>query len=605
MWKFEKKPKGMPEREPQDFEFFRVENISEALVREIIQNSLDAKADNAEKVTVLFKFGTVSFEEFKPFIEELIPHLESAGLWENSFYQLSLFEEKAEVPYLLIEDFGTTGLDGDVDKPSDGGSNFYDFWKREGISSKKGAKAGKWGLGKNTILMASSIRSFFGLTLRADDFREILMGKSCLKPHKIGNVQFIETGYFCDKDFDPILDYEVIKRFKEVFNIDRKNNTGLSLIIPYYKSEITAETIIVSVLQHAFYPILQDKLDVIIRDKNRGYCLNKSNLYELCQTINNQDHFEYLVFAKDTLEVVPFNVNKECPEKTDIDPNSFEIPLENLRQRYLNNEVLGFRVNLMVTKKCGQKIATYFNVYIKRNENTRSQLYWFRSGIRIIDLKNNIPNFPVIGIFVADEPVISEFLNSAETPAHTDWNERSERLKENYSNYREVLSYIKNIFHHIITLINKPPEGIQDGLLNHIFSVHEIDSEEKDEIMLIKDEEIPEKANIKILKLNKIQTGFSISINDEYFSYSSDNIFPIIIKIAVAYDCIKGNPFKNYSIYDFDFSEETKIIIRINDGEIKRREKNILIVEAKTKFFKVNVSGFDINRDIIVNAKVL
>jgi len=43
MWKFKRVEPGEPERDPHEPEFFRLKNPAEALVREVIQNSLDAK----------------------------------------------------------------------------------------------------------------------------------------------------------------------------------------------------------------------------------------------------------------------------------------------------------------------------------------------------------------------------------------------------------------------------------------------------------------------------------------------------------------------------------------------------------------------------------
>ena len=67
--------------------------------------------------------------------------------------------------FLVIEDFGTTGLRGAWDRKDDQG--FSDFWRRIGRSHKRGQQGGRWGLGKLVFSGASRVRSFFGLTIQA------------------------------------------------------------------------------------------------------------------------------------------------------------------------------------------------------------------------------------------------------------------------------------------------------------------------------------------------------------------------------------------------------------------------------------------------------
>jgi len=88
----------------------------------------------------------------------------------------------------VLEDFNTTGLDGPYEPDAKGG-NFYNFWWREGISEKKGQRAGRWGLGKTTFHIVSKIRTLWGLTVR-DDGKILLMGKALLKTHFLNGTRY-------------------------------------------------------------------------------------------------------------------------------------------------------------------------------------------------------------------------------------------------------------------------------------------------------------------------------------------------------------------------------------------------------------------------------
>ena len=95
-----------------------LENLSEALVREAIQNSLDAAqrdTGGVRQVTVRIRFVANAPEEARRF---LAGHFASArqnferGLGRPSLSPL--FAE--ETGYIVLEDFGTRGLTGDVNE---------------------------------------------------------------------------------------------------------------------------------------------------------------------------------------------------------------------------------------------------------------------------------------------------------------------------------------------------------------------------------------------------------------------------------------------------------------------------------------------------------
>ena len=62
-----------------------------------------------------------------------------------------------------MEDFGTSGLTGRTDDPSDTG-NFRGFFYRHSNSHKGGTAGGRWGLGKLVFARMSAWSCWFGLT---------------------------------------------------------------------------------------------------------------------------------------------------------------------------------------------------------------------------------------------------------------------------------------------------------------------------------------------------------------------------------------------------------------------------------------------------------
>ena len=171
-------------REPISGEFFATEateKAGEALVREGIQNSLDARRDGETvmvRIRVSGKDSAVARSAVAPFLGGLQEHLRAPG---NGLQEIPSDEENC--PVLVFEDFGTTGLLGDPAewKPQAGSKNhFYHFFRAEGRSDKGEKDIGRWGVGKQVFPRSSRINTVFGLTVRSDDRKKLLMGMAVL-----------------------------------------------------------------------------------------------------------------------------------------------------------------------------------------------------------------------------------------------------------------------------------------------------------------------------------------------------------------------------------------------------------------------------------------
>ncbi|MDP2863526.1 MAG: hypothetical protein Q8N95_12100 [Desulfobacterales bacterium] len=134
-WRFRKMQPGEINIDPIEEEFFTTEalgSITDALVREAIQNSLDAR-NGSGPVTVRFDLQKISLQD-QPAIAEryfsrLGDHLQAK---QSGLQDVPSFNP--EMDCLLIEDFGTRGLQGDENQYDDADDNgklndFYYFWR--------------------------------------------------------------------------------------------------------------------------------------------------------------------------------------------------------------------------------------------------------------------------------------------------------------------------------------------------------------------------------------------------------------------------------------------------------------------------------------------
>lgn len=140
----------------------------EKIVRETLQNSVDALAPGSQRSEVVFRLVSLEGNQKADF-------LESSGLGAMlgarkerldlpaSFEADGFFDPSRPLPLLYVEDFGTTGLQGDEHSKGEF-SDFYRFVYLYGDEEKATAgdlSLGSYGLGKSVLSSASPVFAFF------------------------------------------------------------------------------------------------------------------------------------------------------------------------------------------------------------------------------------------------------------------------------------------------------------------------------------------------------------------------------------------------------------------------------------------------------------
>ncbi len=131
-WSYQQQQPGLTYRDPISGEFFSTEAISnsaEALSREGLQNTLDARIPGQRARVRIFLSGPTgaAAADVAPFFQGAWPHLQARG---NGLREIPA--ENSACPFLVFEDFGTTGLEGDPTQwhPMEGFRNgFFTFFR--------------------------------------------------------------------------------------------------------------------------------------------------------------------------------------------------------------------------------------------------------------------------------------------------------------------------------------------------------------------------------------------------------------------------------------------------------------------------------------------
>ncbi|MDP2920632.1 MAG: hypothetical protein Q8O43_10510 [Dehalococcoidia bacterium] len=406
MWKFRKLTEGELERSPHEAEFFNVGDIDKAtsVVREVIQNSLDARLPNNHPVRVKFLFGTHEKSDDDVYYKELLPHIQSSGLLPARYSTAS------EVHFLTIEDFGTTGLDGSISREqiaAAGSGNYYNFWWCEGKSQKTGHRMGRWGLGKTSFHVASMLRTFWGFTIRYDDKRELLLGKALLETHVMDGAWYDYYGYFSGPGYAPIEDRTQIEAFQSKFGVSRKQEPGFSLVIPFPSEEIDHDAIVRSVIIHYFFPVIKDMLVVEVASKSSLTILDSSTLREIAKKQNWSDSpwkdrsvDSLMEFLEDAVTMPDAERMKLLmPSGTpQLNEGLFGDRLDEARERYAGNKLVALEVPVKIRPVGQPEIDSFFQVYLRKDEDLqKADEFYIREGITISEI-NNLRNRRVRGL---------------------------------------------------------------------------------------------------------------------------------------------------------------------------------------------------------------
>lgn len=297
-WRFKPSSRDDMDVDPVQGEFFTtrdVDNISNAVVREGIQNALDEKSRNDKTQSVKVRIAlsgdkyAAAPAEYLPLIKSLQPHLHAKGAGLESLPDFT-----QPMKFLVFEDFNTKGLEGNPKEPyveniKDGQPhNFYYFWRNVGRSGKTDDKLGRWGLGKTVFPASSAINTFWGVTVRKSDQRKLLMGQSILRTHNREDDKNEQFGYkpygmygnFVSSDCfaEPVETATELSHFETIFRLERKDQPGFSIVVPFVTSEITINHLAYSVIEQYFYPILEGKLEVQLENEDDRILLTKENI---------------------------------------------------------------------------------------------------------------------------------------------------------------------------------------------------------------------------------------------------------------------------------------------------------------------------------------
>lgn len=630
-WHFAKHLPGLPVVDALSSEHFADEDEDwrpgEVLVRECIQNSLDARY-GSESVSVVFRVqpaGAMPADTAEFWLSDLWPHFQSRDCASETLRGIG--PRPAAGNFVVVEDFGTHGLEGDVRQGglSDQDNRFFNFFRAEGLSGNPsdGTSGGSWGVGKSVFNRCSQIHTFLALTGRRAEADVALIGKCLLWQHRTPEGEYQGIGQFGTIDPHnehlvlPVGAGEAMGRFAGDFGIARPIDgsgaePGLSVVIPYADPRITAEGILEIVIREYFHPILAGRLTVrvsgLIGGRNSSVTLDRDSLIVEAGRHVKREVIQLLGLAEWSLSADPKPAfvlpgpSAGSPPAWGVDSiPSAEPPFEELSRLFEQGQPISIRVPVRVSRADYPEESAGFTVHLQRDLVGPGYRPVFVRGCIVVPNARQQPvrNHHLFCLIHIDEGPLAVMLRAAEPPAHTFWSPETRNIRRRrYAHARQLISFVVGAPRILAEALSSSRLERDVDVWTDFFPSPSTEGERIDRGKFKKGKRVspppppPPQSRPKPFRIAEIPGGFAV-VRDN----SSNTPLPSSLEVLTAYDTSRGDAFKQYDPADFRIQALARVATDVEDPTYV---DNRIVFRPASDGFRVEVTGFDLNRDLIV-----
>lgn len=589
------------------------------LLREVFQNALDAKIDSANGVEVTLQHKHLSAQAAH-FMSELIPaqHIER---FNKSVPHLKQTASAAVTSCLVVEDFGTSGLTGDLDNPERDGSgqNWNAFWFREGEGGKEhGSGNGGAGQGKITYFSTSGIRTIFGYTVRHGQMDEALFGASSfLRDYEYGVQKWKRDAYWGvwdgsppDELVMPVQTGDVISKVRQHLGLQRTSeHPGLSLIIPSPKAIDTAQAIRITIAEF-FVPIYRGDLVVTIDniriERASIVALADSHLTDAqaraLHTCTTKGYRDFLVQAIDKSTKGEVVVAKLVTAANQLTEANFDVDaLEKMREAYQGEGSVAVRFPVAVKPRSGPEIICHFDVHLFCPFNLdQPEQAVIRRDLLIGEepIGGGKLRLRARGLTLVNDRELSKLLLSAEEATHLRWNTKLPRLSEYYKAGDTVVAIVRNAMVKFLDVLTEGDQKRDFKLLAKYFSAPGNTPAVQTKGEKAKGGKLPKvpgdipPPKPKLLAVDPLADGCRIRPAKADALYSAK--LPLQVTAEFAYEGLDKDAFSEYDPLDFDLKDKG-FSVNGSGFSIEEQALNELSFLVETPDFVLTVTGFDHN----------
>ena len=334
-------------------------DVVNALIKELTQNSIDAKEDGVKKVRVkvnMLEIDVAEIEDLDSLSQILV---EMSSFWTNEKQDdfVKFFDNAINViangklNVFSFEDFDTKGLDGDENSGS-----FKRLVYDEGVSDYKPDNAlGGFGIGKNSFFALTALQTVFYSSYHSQR-GHMFFGVTKLAEY-VGADTFKRNNRVYYGDWDNNNRVQHVTDEKLIPNKFRRNENGLSsyalgvVLDPEWK-----KLVIQALIRNYWFLFEKDEIeaevdgDIIDKDSYLTYAsdsfANNDSILAYIQTYRSPEHiFPYDIHEIGEIKILlseePLGSSIEYPDKIVFIRDGMMIKEYNLRTRNLPNRIAG------------------------------------------------------------------------------------------------------------------------------------------------------------------------------------------------------------------------------------------------------------------------
>ena len=642
-WHFSTKRPSDKTRDPVVAEFFSsdaIKDAGEALVREAVQNSLDARPRGETGVVKVRIFlsgeaNALPANQCGQWFDTAWPHYLAAG---NGLRPGDVSREKP-CRFLVFEDFGTTGLTGDREQYEEqqteagaGADNpFFYFFRAEAKTAKYGDARGRWGIGKQVFPRSSRAQTFFGYSETEDG--GFLMGGCILKHHTVDGVCHKPDGFLGEsKDVlgdtltVPVTDGRILADFRRDFHLTRgPGQHGLSVVVPWLDDAederqgnraFDRNSLLLTILAGYFVPILEGRLEAKVEDSVGTANLTQATYREVLRTLKPdadakkakeierlETYLELTERAKrrafDSFDLEPCPTSKATWTETMLS----EAMASQMREALAAGRTIRVSASLTVRPKGAEDCIDSFQCFIEKAPSLSGRPCHIREDLIISGVEaSRVPGYACL--VRVDKGALASLLGDSESPAHTEWHASSRNFKDKYIYGGLTIEFVSQFPAELLKRIHTSSRQLDRNLLMDLFSDKgpdpdpSVPREPGDRRSDRGDPRPPLPAPTPpAFRIGQLDNGFVVASAGGNVAIGAE------MEIRAAYETAKGNPFSSYDLNDFQFSDDPLTVESVG-CRILFSEANRLRVAIEQPDFRVTVLGFDVNRDVVVKANL-
>ena len=628
-WVFKAQSRGDTDNNAVGSQFFNLQSLKDqALAREGGQNSLDSNMSNEKKLILKLKLVEESADTIANnlFINTIHDHSSN----KKSGLSNRVPDKNKKFRYLVIEDFNTNGVRGDLDFTNDGDDDsdnsdqdLYHLFRSLQVTGKGSGESnnkqlGSWGMGKNMYAQTSDLGCFLGYSVRKHEQAEFLFGMSILQLHSLEGIKYKPTGNFGFGDSTPdnltmpVVEKQIITDFKKRFKLNRENEKGLSIVIPCIYNKVTYEMLVRTFLETWMYAILLERMEIHIECGEESAKLDNATITNYLHFFSNghRETVERKIrYAAQTVRAkkndfikLAANENHRMPawSKEHYKTQS----LESWQNKLEENDKVFFlvSVNISYSEPSENKIG-YFDVFIFKDSeiDTGNDVQFIRDILIIPGINPRIRLLKGYHAIIRVRGDLADVLRESEGPAHMEWSRdmpKYEALKLLYGG--QLITYVchsaANLKKFMVSASRSTYDNVLAELLPYLKGSESKKKSKKKKKNTDPNPPAPPPSSPSICKDSEISGGFKLSDNEEW---DDDNMIDMEYKIKIAFDLSEGgSPFNNYKDWQFQIADMPASTQKIKNIRI---DKNIIRFDINARGWHYQLTGFPEDYQLILD----